>query len=455
MASPYDNIPGKIFIGGISPLTSQDSIQKYFGKYGDLSDCVLMQDKSTGKSRGFGFVTYRDSRAVDEVLSKPHILDGKEVDCKRAIPRDQQTDVVKEEVVYKTKKLFVGGIPQNTTEEEFRGYFESFGDVEDSVIMVDKETGKSRGFGFVTFDSEEAVDKVINKYFDNKIGGKWVECKRAQPKEVTVTSGKKVTPTKQAKENPLVTNFNNSSPTNSQNQQQQVFYQNGKSFGTPQKNQKLQNHSENFSKNNYEYLGNPQESYGENLSQDKYVNQQGSGQNQMFSPYSSNAQFQKNYPNSNENNIFSSNYFSNQETLNYSDTSSNYNKLQSNGQNNVNHHQLNNNNIFTFSNQLPNYFAQAQNSQHSQQQNVFSYGQGTNSQESSTMKSFQESSSENNFYQPFQSISAQQRLINTLNGYGQINQKERTTNMKLRETSRFADTAIGSEWSWNSEVQWK
>ncbi len=34
-----------------------------------------------GKSRGFGFVTYKDSRAVDEVLSKPHIIDGKEVSC--------------------------------------------------------------------------------------------------------------------------------------------------------------------------------------------------------------------------------------------------------------------------------------------------------------------------------------------------------------------------------------
>jgi len=47
------------------------------------------------------------------------------------------------------------------------------------VIMVAKDTGKSRGFGFVTFDSEDAVERVINRYYENKIDGKWVECKRA------------------------------------------------------------------------------------------------------------------------------------------------------------------------------------------------------------------------------------------------------------------------------------
>jgi RNA recognition motif-containing protein len=242
MASPYDNIPGKIFIGGISPLTSQESIQKYFGKFGDLSDCVLMQDKSTGKSRGFGFVTYKDSRVVDDVLSKPHIIDGKEVDCKRAIPRDQQNETPKEETVYKTKKLFVGGIPQNTTEDEFRNYFEGFGDIEDSVIMVDKETGKSRGFGFVTFDSEDAVEKVINKYYDNKIGGKWVECKRAQPKEVNTSSAKKATPSKQSKENGLNTSGFTSQTTNSQNNQTSN-YQNTKTVQTPQKTKGISNTS--------------------------------------------------------------------------------------------------------------------------------------------------------------------------------------------------------------------
>jgi len=149
-----------------------------------------MQDKATGKSRCFGFVTYKDSDLLDEVLSKKHSIDGKEIDCKRAIPRDQHPDSGKESGPQKTKKLFVGGLTQTTSEEEFRKYFEQFGTIEDSVIMVDKDTGKSRGFGFITFASEDSVDRVIERYNENKIDGKWVECKRAQAKD-TMSAGSK------------------------------------------------------------------------------------------------------------------------------------------------------------------------------------------------------------------------------------------------------------------------
>lgn len=191
MASPYDNNPGKIFIGGIPPITSQETIQRYFEQFGELCDCVLMQDKATGKSRGFGFVTYRSSKDVDKVLTKNHSIDGKQVDCKRAVPRDQQGEYVKEDTPVKTRKLFVGGLPQAISEEQFRQYFEQYGPIEDSVIMVDKDSGKSRGFGFVTYQSEESVDQVIARYYENKIDGKWVECKRAQPKDMGAVPSKK------------------------------------------------------------------------------------------------------------------------------------------------------------------------------------------------------------------------------------------------------------------------
>ena len=49
--------------------------------------------------------------------------------------------------------------------------------------MVDKVTGKSRGFGFVTFESEDSVDLVVSRYLENKVDGKWVECKKALPRD--------------------------------------------------------------------------------------------------------------------------------------------------------------------------------------------------------------------------------------------------------------------------------
>lgn len=192
MVSPYDTVPGKIFIGGISSMTTQNTLQKYFEQFGELSDCIIMQDKTTGKSRGFGFVTFRDSNVLENVLKLRHLLDGKELDCKKAIRREQlQNEVVKEESPVQTKKLFVGGLLQTTTEDELRAYFEQFGIIEDLIIMIDKMTGKSRGFGFVTFRSEDSVKSVIQQYYENKIGGKWVECKKAQPKNASLPSSRK------------------------------------------------------------------------------------------------------------------------------------------------------------------------------------------------------------------------------------------------------------------------
>lgn len=57
-----------------------DSLLEYFSQYGEVIDCVVMKNQETGKSRGFGFVTYRDTSCVDTVLSVPaHIVDGRQV----------------------------------------------------------------------------------------------------------------------------------------------------------------------------------------------------------------------------------------------------------------------------------------------------------------------------------------------------------------------------------------
>ena len=53
---------------------------KYFSRYGEVIDCVVMKNPATGKSRGFGFVTFKDPSCVETVLANgPHILDGRQV----------------------------------------------------------------------------------------------------------------------------------------------------------------------------------------------------------------------------------------------------------------------------------------------------------------------------------------------------------------------------------------
>lgn len=61
-------ILNKIFIGGIHPDTTEDSLKEHFAQYGNIIDHVIIKDPNTKRSRGFGFVKYSDSSAVDEVI---------------------------------------------------------------------------------------------------------------------------------------------------------------------------------------------------------------------------------------------------------------------------------------------------------------------------------------------------------------------------------------------------
>lgn len=160
----------KLFVGGIKPDTSDDQFRNYFTKFGEIEDYVHIRNKQTGQSKGFGFVTYNDQDSVEKCLAaKPHTINQKDVDVKRAVPKDQPQE--------RCHKIFVGGLPE-TNEADLKTFFEDHGKVTQCQFKRDQNTGRGRGFGFVSFEDSDTVDKlVIMKHID--FNGKTIECKKA------------------------------------------------------------------------------------------------------------------------------------------------------------------------------------------------------------------------------------------------------------------------------------
>jgi heterogeneous nuclear ribonucleoprotein A1/A3 len=85
-------------------------------------------------------------------------------------------------------KIFVGGLPSQVGETEFSEYFSQYGEVVDAQVMIDHQTGNSRGFGFISFADQSSVETVVGPGRSNtrhEIMGKTVEVKRAEPKGST------------------------------------------------------------------------------------------------------------------------------------------------------------------------------------------------------------------------------------------------------------------------------
>jgi len=149
----------KLFIGGLTPNTDEEHLKNYYSAWGEIVDVVVMKDPQSGRSRGFGFVTYKEADMVDAAQSnRPHELDGKTVEAKRAMPREDSGSA---EAHMTVKKLFVGGLKKDVTTEDLRDYFSAYGNITECEVVTAKDSGVSRGFGFVTFDDYDPVDKAI------------------------------------------------------------------------------------------------------------------------------------------------------------------------------------------------------------------------------------------------------------------------------------------------------
>lgn len=167
----------KIYVAKLKLETTNDSVTKYFSSFGTVVEAKVVKDNED-KSRGFAFVTMSDQAVVDTILEhRPHTIDGQTVFLRRAIPKDDPNPLAN----LKTKKLFIGGLNEEATEDDIKSVLAIFTrhPPEQVKLMRDKNTNKFKGYAFAIFHSEDIVDKLFI-IRNATIKNKKVELKKAE-----------------------------------------------------------------------------------------------------------------------------------------------------------------------------------------------------------------------------------------------------------------------------------
>ncbi|GBG86624.1 hypothetical protein CBR_g41687 [Chara braunii] len=167
----------KLVVLGLPWDTDTDGLRQYMSKFGELEDVVVMKNRATGRSRGFGYATFCNSNDAEKVIQLKHELGGRNIEVKVATPKEEMKSAVRQGIT----RIFVARIPHSINDDSFRGYFEKFGNVTDAYMPKDHTSKRHRGIGFITFENSESVDKIMKDI--HELDGQPVAIDRAQTKE--------------------------------------------------------------------------------------------------------------------------------------------------------------------------------------------------------------------------------------------------------------------------------
>ncbi|XP_010274987.1 PREDICTED: ELAV-like protein 3 isoform X3 [Nelumbo nucifera] len=166
----------KLVVLGIPWDIDSEGLRQYMSQFGELADVMVMKNRASGRSRGFGYVTFSCLEDAEKALSAQHNLNGRTLEVKVATPKEEMAPSSK-----KTSRIFVARIPPSVTDEDFHSYFMKYGPLVDAYMPKDPVTKQHRGIGFVTYENPDSVDHLISE--THELGGSRIAIDRATPKE--------------------------------------------------------------------------------------------------------------------------------------------------------------------------------------------------------------------------------------------------------------------------------
>lgn len=155
-----DPVHRKLFVRGLAWNTTSETLCAAFQVHGEIEEGAVIYDKATGKSRGYGFITYKHMESTQNALSAPSkLIDGRMAVCNLACEGLTGASTTLD---LAQRKLYIGGLSPDVTSEALLSFFGRHGEIEEGSVAYDKDTNESRGFGFVTYKTVEAAKKAID-----------------------------------------------------------------------------------------------------------------------------------------------------------------------------------------------------------------------------------------------------------------------------------------------------
>ncbi|KAI1710941.1 RNA recognition motif domain-containing protein [Ditylenchus destructor] len=142
----------KVMITGLSKITTEDSLRQYFRKKSwNATNCRIIRDKMTGSSLRYGFAEFPTVDEAELASKARHFIDCKVVSVKMKGGKELEEKY----------RIFIGGLLKETSQETLYDYFSQFGEIFECHIVYN-EDNLSQGFGFVTYKSQESIDRALN-----------------------------------------------------------------------------------------------------------------------------------------------------------------------------------------------------------------------------------------------------------------------------------------------------
>ena len=166
---PESKIMRKLFVRNLPFAATEAEVREYFEKFGPVESCDIALHKGTRESKGFCFLVYEKAAGVDECqLARPHKNGDTDLETHRAtLVEDKLTDNLTAKKIFIgspnsfTFKSGTGGLDDTISDDDLKDYFGQFGMITNVLQLYHKDSDRKKGVGFITFEDEDAVDKIV------------------------------------------------------------------------------------------------------------------------------------------------------------------------------------------------------------------------------------------------------------------------------------------------------